>query len=110
MRKIQEAEESEMSESESDVSYQDIESLFKDIQLIEGVGMVSKHIIVEVTVKNKPVQFRLDTWTDVTVITEKSREEVGNPQSSEVSGRLRNASGDLMQFKGVFTALSGSIM
>ena len=56
---------------------------------------------MHVSIDGKTIQFRIDTEADVSLLNAQSWECLGSPRLSASQGRLRNASGKVMTFKGI---------
>ena len=48
---------------------------------------MAKRIIIGVAVNNRPVQFRLDTGADVSLLNEEACNVLGKPELSDGTGR-----------------------
>ena len=104
-KKVAQAEQASYTGTDSDTSGQDIESVVKDVFCAEVGQSSHKKLLVSVRVKKQSIPFRVDKGAfDVSLMAEVSWEQLGQPKLSEAKEHLRNASGVLMNFKGVFAA------
>ena len=88
------------SESDSDSSQQDIESVCKDICLAESIRCSGKRLLVRI--EGKLLRFRVDKGADVSLIDEPSWKGLGEQTVGVITDRLRNV------FKGAFTGATQS--
>ena len=71
---------------------------------------MAKRFIIGVSVKNRPVHFRLDAGEDVFLLNEESLNVLKKAKLSKVIGRLRNASKRLTKFKGFHIIARGHVL
>ena len=82
----------------------------KEVCLDKGVSLKAKRFIIGVAVKNRTVQFRLNTGEDVFLLNKESLNDLRKPKLSDVIGRLRNASKRLTKFKGFHIIARGHVL
>ena len=89
------------SASDSSTTDPSTESICKNVCKIDEVCSESNKILVHVSIDGKTIQFRIDTGADVSLLNVQSWECLGSPRLLASQGRLRNASGKVMAFKGI---------
>ncbi len=88
------------SASDSSTTDPSIESICKDVCKIDRVCLEGNKILVHVSIDGKTIQLRVDTRADVALQNAQSWECRGSPRLLTSEGRLQNASGKVMPFKG----------
>ena len=96
------AEQSSCSKSASE-ECEGVESVIKNVCPVESVQLTPQKLLVEVQIQKQQVTFRLNTGADVSLVEETFWQRLGEPQLKMSTEKLRNASGRLTKFKGVFT-------
>ena len=103
-RKVAEAKRSESNDSSannSDSSEQDIKSVCKEVAMAENVHSLETNW--SSMFFHKQIKFQVDTGADMSLLNEKSWVALGKPKLSKNTQRLRNASGNLISFKGTIS-------
>ena len=81
-----------------------MESVTKSVYFTERLHDTSQKLSVDVHVNGCLLTFRVDTGADVSLLDEESWNRIEQPELCEGREWLRNASGQLMTFKGVTRA------
>ena len=108
-KKVQQARNSQMVDLEESWSQEDeessycIDSVTKNVYCAETVRDTLRKLEVKVRVDDCFLTFRVDTGTDVSLMDEIAWNTLGQPKLSKEREQLRNASGQIMRFKGMMT-------
>ena len=91
------------SSQEDDESSYCIDSVTKNVYCAETVRDTSRKLEVKVRVDDRFLTFRVDTGADVSLMDEIEWNKLGQPKLSKERKQLRNASGQIIRFKGMMT-------